>query len=899
MSTVEVRTPFDAYVDRYVEAGWPGVLPLPIAKKSTPPTGYTGANGAYANVTDIATWRRAPTVGNIGLRMTAEVIGIDVDNYDGKPGGATLAEYERRCGSLPATWVSTSRTDGVSGIRFYRLPHVAKLIGSLPGIEIVQRHHRYAVVAPSIHPEGREYRWIGPGGELGEIPVAAKLPVLPGAWFQELRADNKTTAHRTHMASGIEMAPAVERAYGSALIGMHEGTRHDTTLQGVTALTRLATQRFPGADTALNRLRDDFITAVTGDGSRNDREAAGEWQRMIDSAETEVARTPATIPEWEDRPPAMSLTQLAGGLGITRRVADPANMPQPDDPWPEPIPLGAVDTDLPPFPLHALPEWIAQRSRDVATDLGCYPSMPAMLAIGALATLCARKVTVRIDAEREEHTNLYLVVSAPPSAGKSPAYKKMCGPVLDIEDAHKRDMRAEIETNAIELKRAQDELDRVSKIGDADREEIINAQRAVYVAEDKPTTLPRLTVSDVTAEKLAKLVTQNGGRMAVHSTEGGVFKQMAGRYSERANLDPWLQGWSSDRIDSARIGRDDDLAPEGTITVVLTVQPHVIASLAEHDEFAGTGLTARFMYAVHPDDLRGHRHKHRRGERPLSDSSTAYRSNLDRIAAMSLRSVEPIRLWLSDEGHDAWTDFREALEYAQRPGGELRGMGEWVGKLEASVIRLAGLLHVAEDRPTTQDISAEAVGRAIEIGHYWLLHAMHVHDQWGTDNVLRAARKIVQWAQSEKRDTFTVRDIYAADRATFPRAEVTLEPLALLVERGWVRTTDGQPLATQRNKKSVEMTLNPSTSRHSARSARSVLRSEFETSSSSLERAGGEDATRRAERAERAEPIDASPVDNSTPAAPEWQPGVDDIFAPVLPGETIAAPHPTQEAHDG
>jgi RecA-family ATPase len=43
----------------------------------------------------------------------------------------------------------------------------------------------------------------------------------------------------------------------------------------------------------------------------------------------------------------------------------------------------------------------------------------------------------------------------------------------------------------------------------------------------------------------------------------------------------------------------------------------------------------------------------------------------------------------------------------------------------------------------------------------------------------------------------------------------------------------------------------------------------------------------------------STPVDNSTPAPPAWTPGVDDLFAPVLPGETIAAPHPTQEAHDG
>jgi hypothetical protein len=39
-----------------------------------------------------------------------------------RPSGATLGEGQKRWGALPPTYRSTSRGDGVSGIRLYRVP---------------------------------------------------------------------------------------------------------------------------------------------------------------------------------------------------------------------------------------------------------------------------------------------------------------------------------------------------------------------------------------------------------------------------------------------------------------------------------------------------------------------------------------------------------------------------------------------------------------------------------------------------------------------------------------------------------------------------------------------------------------------------------------------------------
>ena len=176
--------PYGAAAAEYWDAGWRGVLPLPARRKKEPPDGYTGRTGAWPSRADIQAWTEdGHADGNIALRMPDNVIGVDVDCYDGKPGATTLTRLVAECGPLPATWASTSRSDG-SGIRFYRVPPGMSWPGVLgPGIEIIQHVHRYAVVSPSIHPEGRLYSWVSPDGvRTTVIPQPDDLTQLPEPW---------------------------------------------------------------------------------------------------------------------------------------------------------------------------------------------------------------------------------------------------------------------------------------------------------------------------------------------------------------------------------------------------------------------------------------------------------------------------------------------------------------------------------------------------------------------------------------------------------------------------------------------------------------------------------------------------------------------------------------------
>ena len=106
-----------------MDGWWP--VPLPPRSKKSPPTGYTGSDGRTPTYTEIGDWTRSDPHANIAIVLGPDAIGIDVDAYGTKTGAATLAELEALHGQLPATVSITSREDGVSGIRLFRLPHDA------------------------------------------------------------------------------------------------------------------------------------------------------------------------------------------------------------------------------------------------------------------------------------------------------------------------------------------------------------------------------------------------------------------------------------------------------------------------------------------------------------------------------------------------------------------------------------------------------------------------------------------------------------------------------------------------------------------------------------------------------------------------------------------------------
>ncbi len=313
----------------YRSVGWAG--PLPVAAKgrqlggrrvgtgkSPIPSGFTGYAGAWPSGPDVQAWCDGPEAGdNIALRLPETVYGLDVDAYGDKHGAATLAALVAQAGPLPSTWSSTSRGPGQPArIHLFRaaLPDgrlwVNKPGGEGSGIESVHYAHRYAVVAPSIHPDTEQpYRWYRPDGTPSDRPPRPdELAELPAAWVALLSKDGSallggsasrdetlTAVHAFRAAPNTMCVPVqlvlhaeLERLAG---VGRGQGDLHDPSLAGILALVGYGFEGHIGVAAALAHHYDAFVAAGVACQRRTHDAADAEWFRMAQGAVGKMATT--------------------------------------------------------------------------------------------------------------------------------------------------------------------------------------------------------------------------------------------------------------------------------------------------------------------------------------------------------------------------------------------------------------------------------------------------------------------------------------------------------------------------------------------------------------------------------------------------------------------------------
>jgi P4 family phage/plasmid primase-like protien len=340
---------FGEGIGAYVAAGWLCPMPVPVESKFPPPTGVTGDAGRDPDHAQILEW--AGQLGNhsIALRMPGGVIGIDVDHYDKavpqpdgsvkvveKRGADTIAKLEADWGDLPPTWSSTARGSaegpGPSRIMLFRVP-AGRYVSKLVDCEIIQRHHRYAVVWPSWHDLGGQYTWYDPydvpqarpprPDELAELPhrwiaglaegAAGASPVSAApsagqALLGELAADQRPECAEIANARRIALAE---------LTAADQGSRHDTMTKRAHQLVMMSAAGHSGVVGAFDALRALWAEITAGE----DREA--EFLDMLSTS----ARKAVTAygPHQVPRDPCVM------DRGFTIPSAAPADN-RPDDP---------------------------------------------------------------------------------------------------------------------------------------------------------------------------------------------------------------------------------------------------------------------------------------------------------------------------------------------------------------------------------------------------------------------------------------------------------------------------------------------------------------------------------------------------------------------------------------
>lgn len=497
-------------------------------------------------------------------------------------------------------------------------------------------------------------------------------------------------------------------------------------------------------------------------------------------------------------------------------------MPMQDESWPEPKPL-AADIDVP-FPVNTLPEWLANMVDSVATATQTPVDLPGIVALGVLSAACAGKIEVLGGGAHVEPVNLYLAAFMDPANRKSAVVKEFSG-VLDLYagtvNAKRNDTRAEVSAKkrSVAARIKAVEKDAATATDPTKREEAEKRAAELQRQLDGLADVPefKMYTSDVTPEKLVELMSQQRGILSVFDTEGSFISVVSGRYTSKhvPNVEAVLKAHSGDPINVDRkVGRSITINSPA-LTVCMVAQPDVLEQMGRTPGFQARGFNARFLFTV-PTSLIGRR------EVAAPAVPDAHRFAYTEKVLALLNSEQPPEVSGRPNPHKLQlTPGAQALQFQHvretearlGEGGDLHPVLAWAGKLVGAVLRLAGLLHMAQragqPASTAESITEATIADAWRLGGYFVAHAKHVFSRIGGDVPHTLLEHVLGVIKHAGLRAFSARDLHQKVKGrirTMPELDPVLEAL---VYHHYLREQEGSPKKVPGRPKGQKYEVNP------------------------------------------------------------------------------------------
>ncbi|MCY0900246.1 MAG: YfjI family protein [Firmicutes bacterium] len=461
--------------------------------------------------------------------------------------------------------------------------------------------------------------------------------------------------------------------------------------------------------------------------------------------------------------------------------------------WENPIPLESGDRTGPSFPVEALPDWLRDwviaesQSTQTPTDLA------GVLALGVLSACLANAATVEARKGWRESLSLYILVGLPSGERKSPVFRDATRPLEDLEAADIQAAKPDIAKKQAERDLLERQLaDATASAAKGKGKTLLDVQEAAEALEKcRVPSAPRFLVEDVTIERIATILAgQPAQRLAVMSAEGGFFTTISGRYSEHPAFDLLLKAYTGEPFRVDRVGRPPDILKTPALSLVMAVQPSVIKDLAEFRPFKDRGLLARILFVL-PQSFVG-----KRAPDPPEMPDTIQERYYQRIAdlfrvglqyAALADDIPPVTLYLTTEARQALRAYMTEIEPQLAMNGSLGPLAGWGNKLAGTMLRIAGLLHCAEQPLEDRTIDKEMIDRAIVLTRYLTGHAQVAFSMMESPPETHAAQIILDYLRSHGLHEFTKRQLYRELRAIFKNSRDIDGPLAVLSDHAFIR----------------------------------------------------------------------------------------------------------------
>lgn len=473
---------------------------------------------------------------------------------------------------------------------------------------------------------------------------------------------------------------------------------------------------------------------------------------------------------------------------------------------------GAGKEKLPSFNMALLPGPVMDFSSALVESLQVSSGMvsPAVITVGALGI--QKKYCTHPLPDWYEPGNLYMIIVADPSERKSPTMKEIMRPVYEYERTENERTAPDVALYEAKKKILEGKIAGItraaSNVGKKRKDEkhldmgdLVTLQQELNELEEVAPI--RLVVDDVTVEVLAKIMEQNGERIGIVSTEGGVFNMLAGRYSDKTVIDIVLKGYSGDRLTLDRIQRKGQQLNHPLITILLYAQPVVIREIMQNSEFVERGLNARFLYSIPPSTIGERKY---RVDKISEFDRIDYDDVIRRLFAIPVPDKPKVVEFDSEADNLAESFFYELEKEMQDATPEFKA---WLGKLHGTTMRIALVLHCFQyvEESEHHKISGKTMHNAIEMGRYFKAHAEAAFDIMGLMDPpeVRDAKYIMKRIDSTGQMEMKIKDLYdmCRGRKGMETKEGVIPGINCLIKHGYIRVQKGHlsPQNTQNTQK--------------------------------------------------------------------------------------------------
>ncbi len=387
---------------------------------------------------------------------------------------------------------------------------------------------------------------------------------------------------------------------------------------------------------------------------------------------------------------------------------DPSKPPDWTNPetFGEPILFG--DVNVPNISLDFLPSIFKDYALAVADFTQTPPEAVALLMLAILAACLQKKFIVSpYNDDYIEPLSIWILIILFSGERKTAIVKALCDPISEWENKKADEMRIDLEKAKTQREIAEGRIEKLTKDAisakeDSERNKIEDDIQNIRDNIPAEKLAPQIYTSNVTPEALEDLLVEHNEAMSVISDEADALMEiLTGLYSDgRANLDVFLKGHAGS---SHRVNRQKRkaLLKSPAVTMGLTAQPDVLERISadgRKKRLRGVGLLARFDYGI-PKPMIGTRKPR---ERKSIDPVVKARYYQAVTALLDYPCPEtPARLTISKDGREPYVAFQEWLEPKMAPFAEFGDMSDWASKATGGVVRIAGLIHIADQVAAT------------------------------------------------------------------------------------------------------------------------------------------------------------------------------------------------------